>query len=93
MEKYELTVVLPGKATAAKKKAFEELLKKLLTVFEGKISTSKDWGEMDLTFKIKRQKVGSYLHFEIEMPTSSVKPFSEKLKNEESIIRHLLIRN
>lgn len=92
MQKYELTIVLPAKSTAAKKKAAEELLGKLVKVFQGKVTSMKDWGEIELSYRVKKNTSGVFLYFELEMEKSQAPGLNEKLKLEETIIRHLLLK-
>jgi small subunit ribosomal protein S6 len=92
MQKYELTIVLPGDATATKKKSFGETLGKLLKVGGGEIKKEADWGKMELAYKIKKQADGVFLYFELELEPKSAKFLSDKLRLEDTIIRHLLIR-
>lgn len=92
MNKYELTIVLAGGASAAKKKAAQERIEKLVKLFSGSVVSFSDWGEISLSYKIKKQTNGVYLHFVIELDPSGVKSISDKLKTEEDIIRSLLVK-
>ena len=90
--KYELTVVLSGKATAAKKKTIKEKVEKLIKILKGKVSKYEDWGKIDLEYKINKDESGNFLHFNLELNTEDIKSFKEKLNLEESVIRYLLVR-
>lgn len=92
MNKYELTVILEAKTTAAKKKSVLETLEKIINLLEGKIEKAEDWGVKDLFHEIKKQKEGLYLHMPFEMNAKSIKPFEIKLKAEENILRYLIVR-
>ena len=92
MEKYELTVVLDGKVTPAKKKSVRESVEKTVTLFKGKVGTVEDWGEKTLAYKIKKSTSGNYLFFPLELDPQEAKSLSTKLNLEESVIRFLLIR-
>ena len=92
MNSYELTVVLPGKATVAKKKSAKNKIEKMVTTLKGKVSKVEDWGEIELSYPIKKMETGIFLHFALELETETVKAIIEKLKLEEEIIRYLLIR-
>ena len=92
MNKYELTLVLDGKAGAAKKKKVIETLEKTLKIFKGVISESKDWGVKDLAYKIGKSTTGLYLYFELEMDASAVKALNDKIRVDPDLIRYLLIR-
>ena len=92
MNKYELTLVLPDKATAAKKKSVSETIEKMVKVFKGKIIKTNDWGEIPLAYEIKKNKNGNFLFFELELEGEFAKQLQDKLKMEEGVIRHLLVR-
>jgi len=44
VEKYELTIVLDSKATAAKKKKVTETIEKIVALLKGKLGKVEDWG-------------------------------------------------
>ena len=83
MEKYELTVVLDVKATAAKKKKVTEVVEKIVALAKGKLGKVEDWGV---------KEAGLYLFFPLELEKSSVKMISTKMEQETDILKHLLIR-
>lgn len=92
MNKYELTVVLPGKATAAKKKDLLALIEKMVKALGGKVLASNDWGEKDLAYEIDGNPTGAFIYFDIELPAESASELDTKLKHEATIIRYLLVR-
>lgn len=92
MNKYELTIVVEGKGASAKKKKVTDTLEKLLKVFKGKIIESKDWGVKDLAYKLGKNVQGGYLHFVLELESSSVKALNEKIRTDGDILRFLLIK-
>lgn len=92
MNKYELTIILEGKTTAAKKKAILETLEKSIKMLEGKIEKAEDWGVKELFHEIKKAKEGLYLHMPFEMNAKSIKPFEIKLKSIDDILRYLIVR-
>ncbi|MEK7168812.1 MAG: 30S ribosomal protein S6 [Patescibacteria group bacterium] len=92
MNKYELTIILEGKTTAAKKMAVLETLEKAIKMLEGKIEKAEDWGVKELFHEIKKQKEGLYLHMPFEMNAKSIKPLEIKLKAMENVLRYLIIK-
>ncbi len=92
MSQYELTLVLDGKTTGAKKKTVQETIERFVTVFKGKIVKFEDWGTKNLAFKIKKSQTGVFLHFILELDGGSARQLVAKLKMEDEIIRHLLVR-
>ncbi len=92
MNKYELTLILDGKATAAKKKSVLESMEKTIKLLEGKIEKAEDWGVKELFHEIKKVKEGLYLHMPFEMEAKSIKTFEIKLKATDDILRYLIVR-
>ena len=92
MDRYELTLVLDGKAGVAKKKKVIESLDKILKLFKGVIKESKEWGVKELAYKIGKSETGLYLFFEIEMDPATVKQLNEKLRVDSDILRYLIVK-
>lgn len=92
MNKYELTIILEGKTTSAKKKAVLETLEKAIKMLEGTVSKAEDWGVKEMFHEIKKEKEGLYLHMPIELPAKSIKPLEIKLKAMENVLRYLIIK-
>ena len=92
MENYELTVVIDGKSTAAKKKTAKASVEKLVKVNKGKIVKEDDWGAKDLAYMIGKSDSGIFLYYDLELDSEGVKNIPPKLKLEEDVIRYLLVR-
>lgn len=92
MNKYELTVVIPGKSIPAKQKSAVEKVKKLVAVFKGKVEKMDEWGKIGLMYKIEGNGSGIFFLFKIELNPIDVKKLSDKLKVEEEFIRFLIVK-
>ncbi|EKD96355.1 MAG: hypothetical protein ACD_24C00081G0002 [uncultured bacterium] len=99
MNTYELTVVLPDKATPAKSGSAKKLVTKLVEVLDGKVKNVEDWGTKDLFFDMKKKGAGSkktqtgtFLHFTLELKSETVKKLDEKIRLEDDFVRYLLVR-
>lgn len=92
MRKYELTVVLDGKASVSKKKSVQELIAKVVAIAKGKVGKVEDWGVKDLAYKIGKSATGIYLYFPLELVSNSGKELANKLRANEEIIRYLIIK-
>ena len=93
MGKYELTIVLDGKVSPAKKKKITETVEKLVAVSKGKLGKVEDWGEKELAYKIGKSASGIFLHFPLELEAKDVKNISTKLYQERDIVRQLIIKS
>jgi small subunit ribosomal protein S6 len=92
MNKYELTVVLDGKAGGAKLKKAVEMIEKTMEPFKGKITTTTDWGVKKLAYKIAKSETGLFTFFELDLDPAGVKALNDKLRTDADVIRFLLIR-
>lgn len=92
MNFYELTAVLPGEATASKKKQVKESLDKLIKIFKGEIVENKDWGDIELSYPIKKNTSGFFMFYILKLEGESAKALEEKLRVDEELIRFLMIR-
>ena len=92
MHKYELVIVMDGKATAAKKKTATEKLEKLIKSVKGSIASVKDWGVKTLAYTIGKSDSGAFLIFQLELEGTGAKDISSKLRLENDFIRYLLIK-
>ncbi len=92
MNNYELTIVLPGEVSSAKKKAVQERIEKTIKTNDGKVKKTDEWGKIDLSYRIKNEKIGLFIHFDLEIGSKEVKVLRESLRLDNDIIRYLLIR-
>jgi len=92
MNRYELTLILEGKASVAKKKKLIDKIEKIIKELRGKIVGHEDWGEKEFRYPIKKKDTGIYLFFELELESKAAKDLLPKLKLEEEILRYLLVR-
>lgn len=92
MRSYELTTVLAGKATPAKKKSVQAKVEKIITTIKGKMVQIDDWGKIDFAYPIKKNSAGIFVNFHLELEPAKTKELDSKLKLEEEIIRYLMVR-
>lgn len=83
MNTYELTLVLKEAAVKDEKQA--------KALVSGKITSSKFWGLKDLAYPIKGEKRGAYWWFEVELEAAEISQLEKTLKQNEAVLRHLLI--
>lgn len=82
MSKYELSIVIDAKATAAKKKALSEKVTKIVELLKGKVGSVADLGE---------KAYGIVLLFPLELGAEAVKSLISKVRVHEEIKKHLLV--
>ena len=92
MNLYELTVVIDGKSTPAKKKTVGEKVENLVKTNKGNIVKSDDWGSKELAYMIGKSDTGSFMYYELELESEGARTIPNKLKLEDDVIRYLLVR-
>ena len=93
MRNFELTVVLPQKATPAKRKSILAGVSQLINEAGGKEVNAKELGNRQLAYKIKKEDSGFFVFFNLELEGLGAKNLAEKLRVREDIIRYLLVKN
>ena len=92
MNFYEHTIIARQDTSPAQLKQIEEKYTKLVNTNDGKVLKSENWGLINLSYLIKKNKKGNYIHFKIE---GNVKTISELEKNEKidkNLLRYLTIK-
>lgn len=93
MNNYNLTVVLDGKATPAKRREAKESLEKLISSFKGKVEKVEELGEKELAYTIKKANSGYFLNFKLNLEAASTKALLSKLNLDDNLLRYLLVRS
>lgn len=92
MNDYELTMVLDPDLTSENQKKLLEKFKKLIEDGKGKVEKQDDWGKKELAYPINKKKNGAYFFWEIKTSADGIRQVDKKLKVEDGIMRHLIIR-
>lgn len=92
MNTYELTIVIPGNASAQKKKSAQDTVEKLVKVNKGEVKEVKDWGKIDLAFPMKKNDTGLFTLYEVGLEAEGAKAINNRLRAEEEFIRYLLVK-
>ena len=88
---YELTLILESETSEeSRKKLFAKVEKAIEE--SGKISEIKDLGKKTLAYPIKKKQDGHYWLLMISMSGKEAASLTDKLKQEDSVLRMLLIK-
>ena len=92
MNLYEHTIIARQDASPNDVKQLTEKYSKIVEKNDGEIIKTENWGLLNLSHLIKKNKKGSYIHFKIK---GSGKVINELEKNEaidKKLLRYLTIR-
>ena len=92
MKNYEIMfIVRPDMEEEAVKKTVKSF-EKILTDHKAKITLSKELGQKEFAYEIKKFKSGYYFLYNIEAKNdSAIREFDRVARLDENVIRHLII--
>ena len=92
MPLYEHVFIARQDAAQAQVDQLIEHLKGVIEQGGGKITKQETWGLRSLNYKIKKNRKGHYVLFNIDAPWPAVAEMERQLKLNEDVIRQLTIR-
>ena len=78
MNLYEHTIIARQDTSPSELKQLTEKYSKIVEKNDGEIVKTENWGLLNLSYLIKKNKKGNYLHFKIEGKGKTIKESLEK---------------
>jgi len=92
MSFYENTLVAKQDLQKAEITKIKEKYSDLINNNSGKVIKIEEWGLLNLAKKIKKYKKGFYIHYKFQGNKETLNEINKKIKIDESIIRHLVVK-
>ena len=92
MNLYEHTIVARQDTSPAQLKQLQEKYSKIVEKNQGDIVKLENWGLMNLSYLIKKNKKGNYIHFKIEGNGKTISELEKNEKIDKNLLRYLTIR-
>ena len=92
MNFYEHTLIARQDTSASQIKQLQEKYKKIIENNEGNIVKFESWGLMHLSYLIKKNKKGNYLHFKIKGNGKTIKELEKIEKIDKNLLRFLTVK-
>ena len=92
MNLYEHTIVARQDTSPAQLKQIEEKYSKIVEKNEGDIVKFENWGLMNLSYVIKKNKKGNYIHFKIKANGNTISELEKNEKLDKNLLRYLTVR-
>ena len=89
---YENTLVAKQDLADKDLKIIKDKYSEIINSSFGKIVKIEEWGLLNLAKKIKNYKKGFYIHFKFEGNNKTLIEIEKKVKLDNSIIRHLVVK-
>ncbi len=93
MNKYEIMFIIRADIDEEARKNTVATLEKILTSNKSTITLSKELGQMEFAYEIKKFKSGYYYLYNIESSSANAtKEFDRVARINENVIRHLVLK-
>ena len=92
MNFYEHTLIARQDTSPNQIKQIQEKYTKIIESNEGNIVKFESWGLMHLSYLIKKNKKGNYLHFKIEGNGKTIRELEKSEKIDKNLLRFLTVK-
>ena len=93
MNKYEIMFIVKSDLEEEARKNVVNTLEKTLTSNNATITSTKELGQKEFAYEIKKMKSGYYYLYNIETSTdASIKEFDRVAGIDENVVRHLILK-
>ena len=92
MNFYEHTIIARQDISPSQLKQVEDKYKKIIENNEGNLLKTEKWGLLNLTYLIKKNKKGNYIHFKIEGNGKTISELEKNEKIDKNLLRFLTIK-
>ena len=92
MNLYEHTIITRQDVSPSQLKQIEEKYSKIVEKLNGDIVKLENWGLMNLSYIIKKNKKGNYIHFKIKADGKTVSELEKNEKIDKNLLRYLTVK-
>ena len=92
MNFYEHTIIARQDVGVSQLKQLQEKYTNLVTKNEGKVLKTENWGLLNLSYLIKKNKKGNYIHFKIEGSGKTISELEKNEKIDKNLLRYLTVK-
>ena len=92
MNLYEHTIVARQDATPSEINQLTDKYTKIVEKNEGDIVKTENWGLLYLSYIIKKNKKGNYIHFKIKGPGKIIKELEKNESIDKNLLRYMTVK-
>jgi len=92
MSNYEHTIIARQDTSASQIKQIKEKYSEIIQKNKGNIIQTQDWGLMNLSYLIKKNKKGNFIHFKIKCEGSLIQELEKNEKLDKNLLRFLTVK-
>ena len=92
MNLYEHTIIARQDISPNQIKSLKEKYSKLIQENKGNLVQTQEWGLLNLSYLIKKNKKGNYIHFKIEGNGDLIKELEKNERIDKNLLRFVTIK-
>ena len=92
MNLYEHTIIARQDTSPTELKQLTEKYSKIVEKNEGEIVKTENWGLLNLSYLIKKNRKGSYIHFKIKGNGKLIEQLEQNESIDKKLLRHLTVK-
>ena len=92
MNLYEHTIVARQDVSPSQLKQLTEKYAKIVEKNEGDIVKTENWGLLNLSYIIKKNKKGNYIHFKIKGQGKIIKELEKNESIDKNLLRYMTVK-
>ncbi len=92
MNLYEHTIITRQDVSPSQLKQLQEKYSKIVEKNEGNVVRLENWGLMYLSYLIKKNKKGNYIHFKIKADGKIISELEKSEKIDKNLLRYLTVK-
>ena len=92
MSNYEHTIITKQDTSISQIKQIKEKYSELIIKNKGNIVQTQDWGLMNLSYLIKKNKKGNYIHFKLKADGKIISELEKNEKIDKNLLRYLTVK-
>ena len=92
MNLYEHTIVARPDVSPTQLKQLQDKYSKIIEKYQGDIVKLENWGLMNLSYLIKKNKKGNFIHFKLKADGKIVAELEKNEKIDKNLLRYLTVK-
>ena len=92
MNLYEHTIIARQDASPSELKQLTEKYSKIIEKNEGEVVKTESWGLLNLSYLIRKNKKGSYIHFKIKGKGKVVEELEKNEAIDKKLLRYMTVK-
>ena len=92
MNLYEHTIIARQDVSPAQLKQIQDKYSNIVEKLDGDVVKTENWGLMNLSYLIKKNKKGNYIHFKIKADGKILLELEKNEKIDKNLLRYLTVK-